>query len=182
MVSGVFSPKMAAQDGPRSPQDGSKIVLDRFFHLLIFRFDFVSFSDPFWCRFGLPNGARGGRLSCANRPLGDPRCSQDRLGSVLFSSCHSGSLFWSSWAPLGVVFGRSVGHFGALSAFQLIDSTHQLINSSIQPINSSTHRFNSSSHHLIDSTHQPIDSIHQLINPWPFGTFLPGPADCALRD
>ena len=28
------------QDGPRSPQDGSKIVLDRFFCLLIFRFDF----------------------------------------------------------------------------------------------------------------------------------------------
>ena len=28
------------QDGPRSTQDGSKIVLDRFFHLLIFRFDF----------------------------------------------------------------------------------------------------------------------------------------------
>ena len=90
--------------------------------------------------------------------------------------------FWSSWAPLRVVFGRSGGRFGAFSAFQLIDSTHQLINSSIQPINSSTHRFNSSSHHLIDSTHQPIDSIHQLINPWPFGTFLPGPADCALRD
>ena len=39
--------------------------------------------------------------------------------------------------------------------------THQLISSSIQPINSSTYR---------------------LINPWPFGTFLPGPADCALRD
>ena len=28
------------QDGPRSPQDGSKIVLDRFFFVLIFRFDF----------------------------------------------------------------------------------------------------------------------------------------------
>jgi hypothetical protein len=54
-----------------------------------------------------------------------------------------------------------VGRFGAFSAFQLIDSTHQLNNSSMQLINSST---------------------YQLINPWPFGTFLPGPADCALRD
>ena len=31
MVLDVFSPKMAAQDGPRSLQDESKIVLDRFF-------------------------------------------------------------------------------------------------------------------------------------------------------
>ena len=149
------------QDGPRSPQDGSKIVLDRFFFVLIFRFDFGSFWDRFWCRFGLPNGAPGARLNFENRPRGGPRRSQDRLGSVLFSSCRSGSLFWSSWAPLRVVFGRSGGRFGAFSAFQLIDSTHQLINSLIQPINSSTYR---------------------LINPWPFGTFLPGPADCALRD
>jgi hypothetical protein len=57
--------------------------------------------------------------------------------------------------------GRSGGRFGAFSAVQLIDSTHQLINSSIQRINSST---------------------YQLIIPWPFGTFLLGPADCALRD
>ena len=48
--------------------------------------------------------------------------------------------FWSSWAPLRVVFGRSEGRFGAFSAFQLIDSTRQLINSSIQLINSSTHQ------------------------------------------
>ena len=127
-------------------------------------------------------GPQGCARTEAPRPWGGPRRSQDRLGSVLFSSCRSGSLFWSSWGRFGVVFGRSGGRFGAFSAFQLIDSTHQLIKSSIQPINSSTHRFNSSSRHLIDSIHQPIDSIHQLINPWPFGTFLPGPADCALRD
>ena len=48
--------------------------------------------------------------------------------------------FWSSGAPLRVVFGRSGGRFGAFSAFQLIDSTRQLINSSIQLINSSTHQ------------------------------------------
>ena len=76
----------------------------------------------------------------APAPWGRPRRSQDRLGSVLFSSCRSGSLFWSSWGRFGVVFGRSGGRFGAFSAFQLIDSTHQLINSPIQPINSSTHQ------------------------------------------
>ena len=46
--------------------------------------------------------------------------------------------FWSSGAPLGLVFGRSGGRFGAFSTFQLIDSPRQLINSSIQLINSST--------------------------------------------
>ena len=104
------------------------------------------------------------RANCANRPFGRPRRSQDRLGSVLFSSCRSGSLFWSFWGRLGVVFGPSGGRFRAFSAVQLIDSTHQPINSSIQRINSST---------------------YQLIIPWPFGTFLPGPVmksfwDCSL--
>ena len=56
-------------NGPRSLQDRSKIVLDRYFFLLIFRFDFGSLSDRFWCRFGLPNGTGGGPLHCANRPL-----------------------------------------------------------------------------------------------------------------
>ena len=154
-------PKMApktAQDRLKTGPRSSWIV---FFCLFIFRFDFCSFWDRFWCRFGLPNGAPGGRLSYANRPWGGPRRSQDRLGSVLFSSCRSGSLFWSFWGRFGVVFGRSGGRFGAFSAVQLIDSTRQLINSSIQRIKSST---------------------YQLIIPEPFGTFLPGPADCALRD
>ena len=153
MFGAVPGPQESTQDGPRSPQDGSKIVLDRFFHLLIFRFDFVSFSVPFWCRFGLPNGARGGRLSCANRPLGDPRWSQDRLGSVIFSSCRSGSLFWSSWAPLGVVFGRLgllLGSFLAAPGVVLVLFRH--FNSSIQPVNSSTRRFNASTHQLINSS------------------------------
>ena len=83
---------------------------------------------------------RGCARACGLARGGGPRRSQDRLGSVLFSSCRSGSLFWSSWAPLRVVFGRSGGRFGAFSAFQLIDSTRQLINSSIQLINSSTHQ------------------------------------------
>ena len=44
---------------PKIAQDGSKIVLDRFFCLLIFRFDLGSFWVPFWCRFGLPNAPPG---------------------------------------------------------------------------------------------------------------------------
>ena len=48
-----------AQDGPRSPQDESKIVLDRFFWLLNFHFVFALFLVPFWCRFGFRNGSPG---------------------------------------------------------------------------------------------------------------------------
>ena len=83
------------------------------------------------------------------------------------------------------------------------DSTHQPINSSIQPVNSSTHRFNSSTQlrttnvgtlrRLLIETCLRFrgvrccfvlvnSSTRLLINPWPFGTFQPGPADCALRD
>ena len=41
VVSGAFpGPQDDPPNDPRSPQDGSKIVLDRFFHLLIFLFDF----------------------------------------------------------------------------------------------------------------------------------------------
>ena len=174
---------------PRWGQDRPKIaprwVQDRLgspFFRLEFSLRFLIVLGSILVAFWPPKWAPGARLYYENRAVGGPRRSQDRLGSVLFSSCRLGSLFWSSWAPLGVVFGRSGGGFGAFSAFQLIDSTHQLVNSSIQPINSSAHRFNSSSHHLIDSTHQLVDSTHQLINPWPFGTSLPGPADCALRD
>ena len=70
------------------------------------------FWDRFWCHFGLPNGTRGGPLSCANRPWGGPRRSWNRLGSALFSSCGSGSLFCPSWARLGVVLGCFWLRFG----------------------------------------------------------------------
>ena len=42
---------MAPPKRPRSLQDGSLILLDRFFSLLDFRFDFGSFSAPFWVVF-----------------------------------------------------------------------------------------------------------------------------------
>ena len=138
------------QDGPRSPQDGSKIVLDRFFCLLNFRFVFASFLVPFWCRFGLPNGSPGVRANRCSGPLGASKMvlKSSWFGSLVVLSFgiaflvvlgSSWGRFWSSWAPLRVVFGRSGGRFGAFSAFQLIDSTRQLITSSIQLINSSTH-------------------------------------------
>ena len=44
----------STQNDPRSPQDGSKIVLDRFFSLL----NFASFLDRFWFRFGAILGAK----------------------------------------------------------------------------------------------------------------------------
>ena len=152
VVFGAFpGPQESTQNNPRSPQDRSKIVLDRFFCLLIFRFDFGSFSDRFWCRFGLPNRPPGVPPNWGWAPWG-------RSKTVLESSWFgpffvlsfgiaflvvlgsSWGRFWSSWAPLRVVFGRSGGRFGAFSAFQLIDSTRQLINSSIQLINLSTHQ------------------------------------------
>ena len=59
MVFDVSSSKMAAQNDPRSPQDESKIVLERLFCLLNFRFVLGSFSAPFWCRFGRQHDAPG---------------------------------------------------------------------------------------------------------------------------
>jgi len=150
LVLRAFWPKMAPQDGPRSPQDGSKIVLDRFFRLLNFRFDFgsfsVSFSGPIWPPKWPPRGAHEPVL----RALGGV---QDGLEIVLVRFSCRLVVRDRFFGRLGVVFGWSRGRFGAFSAFQPIDSTHQL-----------------------------LDSTHQLINPWPFGTFQPGPADFALRD
>ena len=58
-----FFTQDGAKNDPRSLQDGSKIVLDRFLFVLNFRFDFLSFWSRIWCRFGVPNGAPGARLS-----------------------------------------------------------------------------------------------------------------------
>ena len=102
---------------------------------------------------------RGCARTCGLARGGGPRRSQDRLGSVLFSSCRSGSLFWSSWAPLGVVFGRLgllLGSFLAAPGVVLVLFRH--FNSSIQPVNSSTRRFN-------PSTHQPMALRHFLTRP-----------------
>ena len=49
----------------------------------------------------------GWHQSGGTSPWGDPRRSCTRPGAVLFSSCDSGSLFWASWARLGVLLGCS---------------------------------------------------------------------------
>ena len=103
------------------------------------------------CRFGLPNGSPGVCRYLWSGPLGGSKTvlKSSWFGSLVVLSFgiaflvvlgSSWGRFWSSGAPLRVVFGRSGGRFGAFSAFQLIDSTRQLINSSIQLINSSTHQ------------------------------------------
>ena len=83
MVFGVFSFKMVPQNDPRSLQDGSEIVLDRFFGLLFFRFDFGSFSVPFWCRFRCQNGSPGVGANRCSGPLGETKTV---LGSAWFGS------------------------------------------------------------------------------------------------
>ena len=146
---------------PRRPKIAPRRVLGRlgslFGHLefslrcwIAFGSVLVSFWVPKWCPWG------GTKLGVPPTP-GDPRWSWDRLGSVLFSSCGSGSLFWSSWAPLGVVFGRLgllLGSFLAAPGVVLVLLRH--FNSLIQPVNSSTRRCNSSTYQLINSsTHGP---------------------------
>ena len=149
---GAFAgPQDGTQDGPRSPQDGSKIVLDRFCLPLDFSLRILIVLGlilvPFWPPKWAPGSARKLGKSALGRSKTVPRSSW--FGPFFVLSFGIAFLvvlgsfwgrFWSSWAPLRVVFGRSEGRFGAFSAFQLIDSTRQLINSSIQLINSSTHQ------------------------------------------
>ena len=71
---------MAPPKRPRSLQDWTLILLDRFFSLLDFRFDFGSFSAPFWVVYGRPNGPLEVGERGATRPLGS---SLDGLGVVL---------------------------------------------------------------------------------------------------
>jgi len=167
VVSGAFpGPQDGIQDDPRSPQDGSKIVLDRFVLPLDFSLRywivFGSVLVPIWPPKRLPRGA-------TKLGFGGPLGVEDGLEIVLvWFSCRlvvRDRFFGRLGLLLGSFWDAPGGHLGAFSAFQLIDSTHQLINSSIQPINSSTHRFNSSTHQLVDST-------HQLINP-SISTFQP---------
>ena len=143
MISDVFSPKMAPQNDPRSPQDGSKIVLDRFFGLLIFRFDFGSFWGRFGCRFGLPNGAPGVTPNWGYPPIWG---FQDGLGIVLIRFSRRLVVRDHFFGRLGVVLESFWGAPGVVLVL------FRQFNSSIQPINSSTRRFNASTHQLINSS------------------------------
>ena len=93
-----MAPK-TAQDRPKTGPRSSWIGFFRLDFSLRFLIVFGSILVPFWP----PKWNPGARLNCENRPWGGPRRSQDRLGSVLFSSCASGSLFGAHRVPLGVV-------------------------------------------------------------------------------
>ena len=77
---GSSGSNMASPKRPRSFQDCSLIVLDRFFSTLDFRFDCESFSAPVCVVWEFPNGPPGPPSNCANRPPGG---SLDDLGVVL---------------------------------------------------------------------------------------------------
>ena len=145
--------------GPRSTQDrpktGPRLSWTMFLPLrfsLRFLIVLGSILEPIWP----PKWAPGGAAELCKSALGGSKTvlKLSWFGSLVVLSFGIG--FW-------VVLGSFWGHFGTLwGSFWCFFSI-------------STHRFN-------PSTHQLVDSTHQLINPWPFGTFFPGPADCALRD
>ena len=86
---------------PSRVQDrlGSRLVL---FHL---RVEVASARGRLWCSLGVPTVHLGLHQTGDTPHLGDPRRSWDRLGLVRWSSCGSGSLLWTSWAPVGAVWG-----------------------------------------------------------------------------
>ena len=110
-------------------------------------------------RFGIDFGAvwasqmgSGGRAYARKSALGG---IQDGLEILLVRSFFRLVVRDRFFGRLGLLLGSFLAAPGVVLVL------FRQLNSSIQPINSSTYR---------------------LINPWPFGTFLPGPADCALRD
>ena len=143
------------QDGPRSPQDGSKIVLDQFLLTLEFSLRFCivfgSVLVPIWPPKWLPRGDTklwfGGTFGV-----------QDGLEIVLVRFSCRLVLRDRFFGRLGLLLGLFLGAPGVV----LVLFRH--VNPSIQPINSSTRRFNPSTHQPIDSTHQPINSSIQPIN------------------
>ena len=155
-MSGVCSPEVAAQDGPRWTLGGSKIVLDRFclpLELsLRFWIVFCSVLVPIWPPKWCPRGDGIPGLG----PLG-PIQDGFEIALVRFS-CRLvvRDRFF-------VRFGLLLGSF--LGAPGVVWVLFPHFNSSIQPINSSTRRFNPSIHQPIDSTRQHINSSIQPINP-----------------
>ena len=142
------------QDGPRSPQDGSKIVLDRLFGIFNYRFFFASFWVPFWCRFGLPNAPGKVKLG-----VSAPEGVQDGLEIVLVRFSCRLVVRDRFFRRRGLLLGSILG------APEVILVLFRHFNSSIQPIKSSTRRFNPSTHQPIGSTRQPINSSIQPFNP-----------------
>ena len=168
--------------------------MDRFLLTLDFSLRFVivlgSILVPFWPPKWHPGGAASLRKSTLGRSKTVPRSSW------------FGPFFVLSF---GIVFVLSFwGRFGVfLGAPWVVLVLFRQFSSSIQPVNSSTHRFNSSTQlrttnvgtlrRLLIETCLRFrgvrccfvlvnSSTRLLINPWPFGTFQPGPADYTLRD
>ena len=179
---------MAPPKRPRSLQDGSLILLDRFCSLLDFRFDFGSFSAPFWVVFGRPNGPLEVTERGANRPLGS---SLDGLGVVLVRFLvrlavwdRFCTLFGPSWddfwplvvpfkAFLGPIFGSWVPFWCLFLAFR-VDVRLPLVHVLLLDFRFSVSRCRLSLFHLW------LFCFRSAIRPW--CSSCPGPADCALRD
>ena len=98
MFFNAFSSKMAIQNDPRSLQDGSEIVLERFLFLLICRFGLTKFRIGFDAVLGAQMTPMGCRKVRRFGPWSRQRWSWGCLGSVLF-------------ACLGSVFLRTCGQF-----------------------------------------------------------------------
>ena len=130
------------QDGPRSPQDGSKIVLDRFFSSWFF----ASIFDRFRIDFGAV-------LASNMEPQNTAELCKSALGgskTVLGSSWFGPFIVLSFGIAFLVVLGSFWGRFWALCGSVWCF------------FGISTHRFNPSTQQLVDATHQLINlSTHQ---------------------
>jgi len=100
---------MKAKNVPRSLDDGSNKVLDRYFCFEC-SLDLGSFWGRFWCRLWVPDGPPGDRQTVLVGPWLGPG---HRLVSMMFWSCCLGSLLEPSWAPLLVVLRRPWPLFGS---------------------------------------------------------------------
>ena len=69
--------------GPRSLQDRSKIVMDRFFSPLPFSFRFLIVFGSVLVPFGVPRRTLSVAPDCRGGPLGGPRRPWARLDAVL---------------------------------------------------------------------------------------------------
>jgi hypothetical protein len=104
---------MAPPKRPRSLQDRSLIVMDRFFSTLDFRFDFGSFSAPFWVVLGRPNGPLWVGEKSANRPLGGSKSVMCSSWCVFSLDLRLEIAFWSLFDPSWHHLGALPGSFAA---------------------------------------------------------------------
>ena len=179
---------MAAPNDRRSPPRRVQDRLGSLFSTLDFRFDFGSFSAPFWVVLGRPYGFPGGRLNGGNRTLGE---SQDGLGvglvrflvrlAVWDRFCTLFGPSWDDFGPLGVPFTAFLGPiFGSWVPFWClflafgVDARLPLVHLLLLDFRFSICRCRLSLFHLW------LFCFRSAIRP--LCSSCPGPADCALRD